>query len=492
MKELNNASLPLSFAEGKYSSESVRLPKGQYIIKIIATGPCIGKVLKDNEVLTEVDFSHILKPNALYRDLQISFILALESDISLEVTPKREDVKVSAKIYSSILPIGKGEEPQPPTPVKKTCKFIMKETGDFTITQEGTGSYYLKTNGGDWEEYSATATISVTEGDEIELKSEVDITPVYTNGTVYIRTLSFKDNPIEFEIEGDIIGTLYLDNYLYTGSCFEMFKNCTGLKKMPNLIIKALSDHACASMFEGCTSLIEVSSLPNIFVQDSSYVRMFYGCTSLVTAPELPATILGNSSYSSMFSGCTSLTIAPELPATILGKQCYSAMFYGCTGLITAPELPATTLVVSCYQYMFYGCTSLVTAPELPATTLVSSCYSHMFDGCTGLTSAPELPATTLVDNCYEGMFQRCSSLTTAPELPATTLVSGCYSYMFRYCTLLNYIKCLSSVSGTNTYTRDWVKDVSATGTFVKNSSTSWSTGYYGIPYDWTVENAAA
>lgn len=106
MKNLNNASLPLNFAGGKYSTESVSLPDGQYIIKIIATGPCIGKILKGNEVLTEVDFSSYKLLS--YNDLKISFILSSESEISLEVTPKREDIKVySASLYSSLLPVGK-------------------------------------------------------------------------------------------------------------------------------------------------------------------------------------------------------------------------------------------------------------------------------------------------------------------------------------------------------------------------------------------------
>lgn len=110
MKNLNNVSLPLSFAGGKYSTESVKLPDGQYIIKIVATGPCIGKILKGSEVLAEVDFSSY---KTLYNDLRISFILSSESEISLEVTPKREDIKVySASLYSILLPIGKkGAEP---------------------------------------------------------------------------------------------------------------------------------------------------------------------------------------------------------------------------------------------------------------------------------------------------------------------------------------------------------------------------------------------
>ena len=122
MKKLNNASLPLSFAGGKYSTESVKLPDGQYIIKIVATGPCIGKILKGSEVLAEVDFSSYKLLS--YNDLKISFILYSESEISLEVTPKREDVKVySASLSSSILPVGGDEYPTP--------------TGTINITENG-------------------------------------------------------------------------------------------------------------------------------------------------------------------------------------------------------------------------------------------------------------------------------------------------------------------------------------------------------------------
>lgn len=121
MKNLNKASLPLNFAGGKYSTESVKLPDGQYIIKIVATGPCIGKILKGSEVIAEVDFSSYKMP---YNDLRISFILASESDISLEVTTKREDIKVySASLYSSLLPIGGDEYPTP--------------TGTINITENG-------------------------------------------------------------------------------------------------------------------------------------------------------------------------------------------------------------------------------------------------------------------------------------------------------------------------------------------------------------------
>ena len=191
-----------------------------------------------------------------------------------------------------------------------------------------------------------------------------------------------------------------------------------------------------------------------------------------------------------LFSGCASIIQVSEtfLPATTLAERCYCCMFRGCTRFTSAPELPATTLVNECYKYMFHGCTSLTTVPELPATTLATYCYSGMFFGCSSLTTAPELPATTLSYDCYFCMFNGCTSLTTAPELPATSLDEQCYSSMFKGCSNLNYIKMLATNISASNCLYNWVRNVSSTGTFVKNPAmTSLPTGTSGIPRGWTV-----
>ena len=301
----------------------------------------------------------------------------------------------------------------------------------------------------------------------------------------------------------------------------RLFYNCSSLTTAPELPATTLAEECYSQMFYGCTNLTTAPELPVTNLVNGCYNYMFHGCTSLTTAPELPATTLAEECYRDMFSGCTSLTTAPELPATTLvGKNCYYHMFYGCTSLTTAPELPATTLADWCYNAMFYGCTSIPAAPELPATTLTeacytsmfsgctslvdvptvlpattmtSDCYSSMFKGCTSLTTAPELPATTLADYCYDYMFKGCTSLTTAPELPATTLVgTSCYRQMFNGCTRLNYIKAMFTTTPSTAYTSSWVNNVSATGTFVKNSAATWDvSGVHGIPSGWTVQTAS-
>jgi hypothetical protein len=109
-----------------------------------------------------------------------------------------------------------------------------------------------------------------------------------------------------------------------------------------------------------------------------------------------------------------------------------------------------------------------------------------MFHNCTSLTTAPALPATTLAQYCYNIMFQNCTSLTTAPALPATALVDYCYGYMFKGCTSLNSVTCLMTGS-TGNPTRDWLSNVSATGTFTKAAGVTWGAGESGIPTGWTV-----
>ena len=277
-------------------------------------------------------------------------------------------------------------------------------------------------------------------------------------------------------------------------NCYQgMFDGCTSLVDTPTLPATTVANYCYSGMFAGCTSLVNAPALPATILKLKCYSSMFSGCTSLVNAPELPAASLYDSCYSHMFYGCTSLTTAPELPATTLARECYMSMFEKCSKLVNPPTLPATTLEDGCYYSMFFDCTSLVTAPALPAIPLKDRCYYNMFYNCTSLVNAPELPAASLKDRCYGYMFYSCKLLVNAPELPATTLKDRCYDHMFAYCNKLNYIKAMFTTTPSATYTEDWVRGVSSTGTFVKNSVATWNvTGINGIPEGWTVEFADA
>lgn len=169
------------------------------------------------------------------------------------------------------------------------------------------------------------------------------------------------------------------------------------------------------------------------------------------------------------------------------------------SGVVDASNLiiPFTNTGHYTYCFTFDGCRSLVSAPsELPATNFISykdgGCYEFMFRDCVSLVNIPSiLPCTNLqMKQCYYGMFQGCTSITTAPELPALTLTQYAYCNMFNGCTSLNYIKCLATNRSATQCTNNWVSNVAANGTFVKNSSmASWPNGASGIPNGWTVEN---
>lgn len=201
------------------------------------------------------------------------------------------------------------------------------------------------------------------------------------------------------------------------------------------------------------------------------------------------------------------------LPATTLTNMCYQYMFAGCQGLTRAPELPATDMTVACYASMFQDCISLTKAPYLPAATFADygyneqtfeeygsiDCYMEMFKGCTSLKEAQEiLPATKLVHGVYQFMFAGCINLVKAPELPAEKVADLAYTNMFEGCSSLNFVKCLATEFEVNPEfgnteednVKDWLKGVSATGTFIKaKEMTKWLSGASGIPEGWMVED---
>ncbi|MBR6438800.1 MAG: chitobiase/beta-hexosaminidase C-terminal domain-containing protein [Bacteroidales bacterium] len=149
------------------------------------------------------------------------------------------------------------------------------------------------------------------------------------------------------------------------------------------------------------------------------------------------------------------------------------------------------SLTNSTYQFCSIFKKARVISAEnliLPATSLTNCCYRAMFSKCTTLVVAPALPATTLADYCYYYMFEECA-ITSAPALPATTLVSNCYGNMFTGCTYLNYILCLAENKSASGCLTNWVNNVAASGTFVKDPTTSWSPGSSGIPSGWVVNN---
>lgn len=170
---------------------------------------------------------------------------------------------------------------------------------------------------------------------------------------------------------------------------------------------------------------------------------------------------------------------------------CFAYAFWNSGALTSIENLVLPAMSNKCYMNIFAHCYNLTDGRcILPMKQLTEYCYRNMFSNCSSLTTAPVLPATTLSYGCYYQMFNNCTSLTTAPVLPTEKLVKECYYEMFSNCTSLNYIKCLATDISASICTTNWVYSVASTGTFVKNANmSSWTTGDYGIPNNWTVED---
>lgn len=96
------------------------------------------------------------------------------------------------------------------------------------------------------------------------------------------------------------------------------------------------------------------------------------------------------------------------------------------------------------------------------------------------------LPTNTQ-PQCYFRMFKGVTTLVTTPFLPATSTESQCYYGMFDGASNVNYIKAMHINNSYNNSMSYWVRNVAASGVFVKNIDAEWTkVGIDGVPTGWT------
>ena len=180
------------------------------------------------------------------------------------------------------------------------------------------------TETGPWTTVEANAYIHCNAGDTILFRKTVS-----SSGSIGTFSASIG----HFEAQGNIMSLVYGDNFTsktslsgYNNVFQNLFKNCSGLTSIENLMMPA------TTLAEAC------------------YDKMFRNCTSLsaVQTDLLPATTLAINCYSEMFEGCSSLRTAPDLLASVGAYDCYVLMFYGCSSLNYVKCL-LTTIDVSSY-----------------------------------------------------------------------------------------------------------------------------------------------
>ena len=331
-----------------------------------------------------------------------------------------------------------------PTYTKPTISY-NNSTSAVTITSEGTVYY----NTGDGSQAAPTPSPSTLYSEPFTVSSGITVKAIATHAGYLNSDVATKY----------IQGNDYSQNYL----TFNVLTDGTIVWKAFNNTVKTIEYSINGGEWNSITS----SSSGESFTVDKNDVIRFRGTNSTYATSK--------SNYSGFEGGSATFNIEGNIHSLLYGDDFASN----------------NSLTNSTYQFCSLFKKALVISAEnliLPATTLKNYCYRALFSWCTTLEKAPVLPATTLATGCYWYMFEQCA-ISSAPELNATNLVDECYGHMFEGCASLNYVKCMAtSISATNCKV-DWLKNVSSTGTFVKESNTTWSSGTSGIPSGWTQNN---
>ena len=280
----------------------------------------------------------------------------------------------------------------------------------------------------------------------------------------------WSSSPKELKINGD-------------RSCYQMFKGCTNVRNMNNLIISYLKDYCCEEMYAGCIRFNNVRN--DLFQWDGfpkgCFKNMFKGCTSIETIPVIPTLSSTNTSieyypecFYGMFANCTKLNTQNFVIQGQFSKRSCYEMFAGCTSFGSLSNITVDNIIIDpndrearmdeCFKNMFTNCTSLVkgTDPIIidfshDANTYGYSVCESMFAGCTALDSEPIIYAGSSSSSksfgkyCFYNMYNGCismdSNITEFTITPNTitnthtiyggTFSEGCFREMYTNCTSL-------------------------------------------------------
>ena len=336
--------------------------------------------------------------------------------------------------------------------VSETCTYspivlvapVISCNGDtVTITCETpNASIYYNVDGGSYASYTTSFTITADTVVQAYSSYRGNISSVVTQNCIYNPIHDYSQDYLTFRVISN--GTIAWKAY---GSGYN----------------KAIQ----YSINNGSWTSITASSTPaTISVSANDVVRFKGTNTTYAGSKSNYAGFDGGTAYFDIEGNILSLIYGDDF----VGKTTFSGGTYNfCSIFKQSNVISAENLIL------------------LP-TTLTNYCYRAMFSYCVSLTTPPQLPATTLAQGCYWYMFEACA-ITEAPELPATTLVKECYGNMFNACTNLNNIKCMATnvASPPTSALTNWVINVAATGTFIKDGNTTWSRGNSGVPNGWTI-----
>lgn len=316
-------------------------------------------------------------------------------------------------------------------------------------------------------------------------------------------------------------------------SCHFMFEGCTSLTTIVGnsgylfgYNVKTYGNYIFDSMFKDCTSLISCPYIKftTYYITENNFNHsngvcqyMFYNCSSLEYVDGLKITGNANSENNYL---CYRMFYMLDPSSTnfygfkdqlnfenIGGNHTYQDMFFNCTKLKVASDAWQTDNKLNFYNLtnyikntnqnisyafyqMFYNCSSLTEITCENYTIAPGSYTFYQMFAYSGIIhhNICSDSSTTLPEYMCYGMFMGCSQLLDYFSIyPAKWFETKSCVDMYNGCSSLNYIDASSISSPSSTSCARWVNGVASSGTFVKKSGSSWSTGINGIPSGWTV-----
>lgn len=220
-----------------------------------------------------------------------------------------------------------------------------------------------------------------------------------------------------------------------TGSCWDMFSNCSNLTEVPLFDTSKVTN--TQGMFYYCNQLTSVPEFDTSSVTNMS--NMFYNCRKLISVPEYDTSNVTN--MSNLFKGCSELESIPLFDTSKVSDM--SNMFCDCSKLTSVPLFD--TSKVTNMTNLFKGCSQLTSVPEL--NTSNATVMSSMFYSCSNLKSVPKLD-TSHVNNAGN-LFFGCSHLTTLGGfIGFKTYLNLSDSPLLTHDSLLNVINEAANVTG--------------------------------------------
>ena len=183
-----------------------------------------------------------------------------------------------------------------------------------TITWSPSNNYYSKSiqysldNGETWTATSGKQTITVSAGDKVQFRGNNSAYGGTVSSSTYRNYFSASDGA-KYEVEGNIMS-------LITSTGFTTAKTLTSNYTFYNMF--GGDDYNYAKGLVSAENLI----LPATKLAQHSYENMFLNCTGLTKSPELPEATLNAYCYRKMFRGCRSLTAITCLATSVSAYQC--------------------------------------------------------------------------------------------------------------------------------------------------------------------------